>query len=184
MLIGVARRTISSYLEFNFLWRTDAPCTTCISAPNKQKNSRNIIGKLKTNRIRSAFPIRAGNTSLLFLDFFITFYFEVNIPSKSNKQKKIILCWRLEGTGSRSVSQRYESADSDLAPYQNVTDPEHLELLRYFEIESRSEIEISCTGEFPFQKRVRFTAYQLSRCIRHRNSTIIVWYRNNCLSLI
>jgi hypothetical protein len=72
-------------LRIQYLWRTDAPCSTCISSPNKQINSRNIIGKLKANRIRSALPIRAGNTSLLFFEFLI-FYFEVNIPSKSNKQ--------------------------------------------------------------------------------------------------
>ncbi len=49
-------------------------------------------------------------------DLFKTFYLlknDVNVASKSNKQK------------NRAVSQRYGSADPDLDPYQNVTDPQH-----------------------------------------------------------
>ncbi len=51
---------------------------------------------------------------LLFCDFFITFFFfenDVNVASKSNKQK----------TGS--ISQRHGSADPD--PYQKFMDPQY-----------------------------------------------------------
>jgi hypothetical protein len=68
----------------------------------------------------------------------------VNVPSKSNKQKKCLnknnFCWHLEGqrrkkqdpdpgsgsgSESGSISQRHGSADPDPDPLQNVMDPEH-----------------------------------------------------------
>jgi hypothetical protein len=49
--------------------------------------------------------------------------------------KKIIFCWRLEGYWRKEQDPEldpnqdplviYGSADPDLDPYQNVTDPEH-----------------------------------------------------------
>ncbi len=66
---------------------------------------------------------------------------DLNVPSKSNKQKHII-CWHLvshwlkkqdldseSGSGSESesgsVSQWHRSEDPDPDPYQNVTHPQH-----------------------------------------------------------
>jgi hypothetical protein len=46
---------------------------------------------------------------------FLSLKNDVNVVSKSNKQKN--------PGGAGSVSQRYGSADPD--PYQNVTDPQH-----------------------------------------------------------
>ncbi len=63
-------------------------------------------------------------TSVRYVIFSLKNY--INVPSKSNKQKtKKKFCWRLEGywragSGSESISQRYESADPD--PYQNSMD--------------------------------------------------------------
>ncbi len=57
---------------------------------------------------------------------------EVNVPSKSNKQKKLcfkisflLASWRsmTKIAGSGSISQRHGSADPD--PPQNVMDPQH-----------------------------------------------------------
>ncbi len=60
---------------------------------------------------------------------------DVNVPSKSNKQKKqkkytfLLVSWRSvtkiagSGAGSKSVSQRHGSVYPD--PYQNFTDPQH-----------------------------------------------------------
>ncbi len=58
----------------------------------------------------------------------------VNVPSKSNKQKKLykkisflLASWRsmTKIAGSGSISQSHGSADPDPDPYQNVMDPEH-----------------------------------------------------------
>jgi hypothetical protein len=73
---------------------------------------------------------------------FLTLKNDVNVPSKSNKQKK--LCYKLffagilkvndessririqdPGSGSGSTSQRHGSADPDPDPPQNFMDPEH-----------------------------------------------------------
>ncbi len=80
---------------------------------------------------------------LLFCDSFWLFSFylwkipgNVNVPSKSNKQKKLcqkvcflLASWRsmtkIAGSGSGSISQRHGSADPDPDPHQNVMDPEH-----------------------------------------------------------
>ncbi len=52
---------------------------------------------------------------------------DVNVPSKSNKQKNLLFVGILsaidEKAGSGSVSQGYGSADLD--PYQNVKDQQH-----------------------------------------------------------
>jgi hypothetical protein len=77
-----------------------------------------------------------------FVISFVLFIFEndVNVPSKSNKQKKpwkknnfMFTSWRslLKNAGSGSVSQRYESADPD--PYQNFMDPQHWVPVLYFQ---------------------------------------------------
>ncbi len=51
---------------------------------------------------------------------------DVNVPSKSNKQKMLTSCrslTKIAGSGSASLSQRYGSADPD--PYQNFMDTQH-----------------------------------------------------------
>ncbi len=65
---------------------------------------------------------------------FLSLKNDVNVPSKSNKQKK--LCknisfllassrsmTKIEGSGS--INQRHGSADPDPDPPQNVMDPQH-----------------------------------------------------------
>jgi hypothetical protein len=51
----------------------------------------------------------------------------VNLPSKSNKQKnfvkKLVFCWHREGQFNDENSRRHGSADPD--PHLNVMDPEH-----------------------------------------------------------
>jgi hypothetical protein len=47
---------------------------------------------------------------------------DVNVPSKSNKQKNFEMT---EIAGSGSICQRHGSADPDLDPHQNVMDPQH-----------------------------------------------------------
>ncbi len=62
---------------------------------------------------------------------FLSLKNDVNVPSKSNKQKNIFLLtsWRSltkiagSGSASGSISQGYGSADPD--PYQNFLDPQH-----------------------------------------------------------
>jgi hypothetical protein len=60
----------------------------------------------------------------------------VNVPSKSNKQKKCLnknsfllassrSMTKKAGSGSEFVSHRHGSADPDPDPLQNVMDPEH-----------------------------------------------------------
>jgi hypothetical protein len=67
----------------------------------------------------------------LVLDF-LSLKNDVNVPSKTNKQKKffiffifLLASWRsmTKIAGSGSISQRHGSADPD--PHQNVMDPEH-----------------------------------------------------------
>ncbi len=69
----------------------------------------------------------------LFL-IFLSLKNDVNVPSKSNKQKKIALkisfllaSWRLitKIAGAGSISQKHGSEDPDWDPPQNVMDPEH-----------------------------------------------------------
>jgi hypothetical protein len=59
---------------------------------------------------------------------------DVNVPSKRNKQKKMLKIFLVDilsstdektgsGAGSGSVSQWYGSADPD--PYQNITDTQN-----------------------------------------------------------
>ncbi len=73
---------------------------------------------------------------LVTLFDFLSLKNDVNVPSKSNKQKKLywklsflLAFWRsmtkISGSGSESgsISQRHESADPD--PPQNVMDPQH-----------------------------------------------------------
>ena len=62
---------------------------------------------------------------------------DVNVPSKSNKQKNFFLNLFFVGvlkvndensrigSESGSISQRHVSADPDPDPYQNVMDPQH-----------------------------------------------------------
>ncbi len=75
----------------------------------------------------------------LFLTF-LSLKNDVNVPSKSNKQKKLcqkisflLASWRsmteIAGSGSGSISQRHGSADPDPDPPQNVMDPQHCETL-------------------------------------------------------
>ncbi len=54
---------------------------------------------------------------------------DVNVPSKSNKQKTYYFCWLVErsltkiaGSGAGSISQSHGSVDPD--PSQNITDPQ------------------------------------------------------------
>ncbi len=80
----------------------------------------------------------------MFCDFFMTFKLwknDVNVASKSNKQKNILnnfFCchleghWRKAGSGSVSFSQRYGPSDPD--PYQNVTDLQHWCCPRYWKL--------------------------------------------------
>ncbi len=65
----------------------------------------------------------------------MTFYFEVNIPSKSNKQKKyfMLASWKRRIRTDPFVS---DTDPPDPDPFFSDTDLEHLELLRYLEIES------------------------------------------------
>ncbi len=69
----------------------------------------------------------------LLLDF-LSLKNDVNVPSKSNKQKnfakKIILLlasWRsmMKSAGSGSIRQRHGSKNPDPDPQQNVMDPDH-----------------------------------------------------------
>jgi hypothetical protein len=56
---------------------------------------------------------------------------DVNVPSKSNKQKTLLTSSRsltkIAGCGSASgfISQRYGSGDPDSDPYQTFMDPKH-----------------------------------------------------------
>ncbi len=50
---------------------------------------------------------------------------DVNVPSKSNKQKKIESIKQIAESGS--ISQRHRSEDRDPDRYQNVMDPQHWE---------------------------------------------------------
>jgi hypothetical protein len=67
---------------------------------------------------------------MTFFDF-LSLNTDVNVPSKSNKQKKFsfkmffvgILKVNDEIAGSRSISQRHGSVDPD--PHQNDMDPQH-----------------------------------------------------------
>jgi hypothetical protein len=73
------------------------------------------------------------NLAILWLSDFLSLKNNVNLPSKSNKQKlckKIIFLlasWRsvTKIAGSGSISQWHGSADPDPNPHQNVMDPEH-----------------------------------------------------------
>jgi hypothetical protein len=62
-----------------------------------------------------------------FFMFFLSLKNNVNVPSKSNKQKKLASVrsmTKIAGSGSGSISHRHGSADPD--PYQNVnTDQQH-----------------------------------------------------------
>ncbi len=70
----------------------------------------------------------------LLLDF-LSLENDVNVPSKSNKQKNVFkkvsffgivkVNEKIAGSGSRSISQRHGSAGPDPDPHQNVMDPEH-----------------------------------------------------------
>ncbi len=65
----------------------------------------------------------------LLLDF-LSFKKDVNIPSKSNKKKNLLLAsWRsmtkIAGSRSGSICQRHGSADPDPDTHENVMDPEH-----------------------------------------------------------
>ncbi len=64
----------------------------------------------------------------LLLDL-LTLENDVNVPSKSNKQKNIFknLCFVavLKVNDENSRSQRHGSEDLDPDPHQNVVDPEH-----------------------------------------------------------
>ncbi len=77
-------------------------------------------------------------TDLLLLFDFLSLKNDVNVPSKSNKQKKfkkiisfLLAYWRsmtkIAGSGSESgsIRQRHGSEDTDPDPYQNVLDPQH-----------------------------------------------------------
>ncbi len=70
---------------------------------------------------------------MTFFDF-LSLKNDVNVPSKSNKQKKLCekICFLLPSwrsmtkiSGSGSISQRHGSADPDPDPPQNVMDPQH-----------------------------------------------------------
>ncbi len=61
----------------------------------------------------------------LLYDFIFDLKNDVNIPSKSNKQKNIEKSSLTKIAGSGSVSQLYGSANSDSDPYKNVTDLQH-----------------------------------------------------------
>jgi hypothetical protein len=78
----------------------------------------------------------------LLLDF-LSLKNDVNVPSKSKKQKNffkqisfLLASWRsmtkIAGSGSGSSSQRQGSADPDPDPHQNVMDPEHCFQLTIF----------------------------------------------------
>ncbi len=62
--------------------------------------------------------------SRLLFDF-LSLKNDVNVPSKSNKQKNFLMSWRsltkIAGSGSITISQNYRSADPH--PYQNFMDP-------------------------------------------------------------
>ncbi len=70
-----------------------------------------------------------------FLNDFLSLRTDVNVPTESNKQKKLeknlflLASWKSPtkraGSGSRTVNQVYGSKDPDQDPYQNVTDPEY-----------------------------------------------------------
>ncbi len=69
---------------------------------------------------------------------FLSLMNDVNVPLKSKRQKKegninyfLLTSWKpsAERAGSGSVTQWYRSADPDLDPYQNVTDPQHWYIL-------------------------------------------------------
>ncbi len=78
-------------------------------------------------------------TVLWLLFYFSSLKNDVNVPSKSNKQKNfeqnsfLLISWRsmtkIAGSGSGSesgsISQMHGSADPDPDPHQNVIDPQH-----------------------------------------------------------
>ncbi len=52
---------------------------------------------------------------------------DINVPSKNNKPKNLFV--DVTNENSRSISQKYGSADPDQNPYQNFMDPQHCFLL-------------------------------------------------------
>jgi hypothetical protein len=91
---------------------------------------------------------------------FLSLKNDVNIASKSNKQKKLckkfVFCWHLEGQSS--ISQRHGSADPD--PPQNVMDPQHC-----FTDYQRADLLLGSSGGEPSEGEVE----QGSRTPRHQD---------------
>ncbi len=120
------------------------------------------------------------STVLWLLFDFLSSKNDVNLISKSNKQKnffKLVFCWRLEGqwiagSGSEigSISRRHGSAD--LEPYQNDIDPLHCSKLKG-NVTLIKKRQWDTTGGFQAVKIVRYfrrKTWNLVYCILPRST--------------
>jgi hypothetical protein len=89
-------------------------------------------------------------TVLRLLFDFLSLKNDVNVPSKSNKQKNFakkeffVGVLKVKIAGSGSISQSHGSADSDQDPdpHQNVMDPQHCYFVRSFAAQLSEELRI------------------------------------------